>query len=62
MAVTSLDHRTALVMFGSETGNAQDLAEEIAKILERLRFTVHLSELDATSLVGMNPLPPVRPL
>jgi hypothetical protein len=43
--------RTALVLYGSETGNAQDVAEEIARLCERLRFTTQTSELNSASLV-----------
>lgn len=38
--------RTALVLYGSETGNAQDVAEEVGAMVERLRFTTHVSELN----------------
>ena len=30
--------RTALVLYGSETGTAQDVADELGRMLERLRF------------------------
>lgn len=38
--------RTALVLYGSETGNAQDVAEEVGAMVERLHFTTHVSELN----------------
>ncbi|OJI99047.1 hypothetical protein ASPVEDRAFT_186951 [Aspergillus versicolor CBS 583.65] len=38
--------RTALVLYGSETGNAQDVAEELGAMVERLHFTTHVSELN----------------
>ena len=43
--------RTALVLFGSETGNAQDVAEELGRSLERLRFSAAVLPLDAADLV-----------
>lgn len=43
--------RRALVVFGSETGNAQDVAEEMGRLAERLRFNTDVVELDAVSLV-----------
>lgn len=43
--------RTALVLYGSETGNAQDVAEELGRVAERLLFTSHVCELDAVKAV-----------
>lgn len=43
--------RHALVVYGSETGNAQDVAEELGRIAERLHFDTDVAELDAISLV-----------
>lgn len=48
--------RTALVLYGSETGNAQDVAEEIGRLLERLRFVTKVAELDSVQLVRAHPL------
>ncbi|KAJ4298184.1 NAPDH-dependent diflavin reductase [Kalmusia sp. IMI 367209] len=42
--------RRALVVYGSETGNAQDVAEELGRIAERLRFDTQVAELNAISL------------
>lgn len=50
-SVDSPPVRTALVAYGSETGNAQDAAEEVARLCERLRFKTHILELDLISLV-----------
>jgi len=44
--------RTALVLYGSETGNAQDVAEELGKLLQRLRFRVRVIEMNAVQLVS----------
>jgi sulfite reductase alpha subunit-like flavoprotein len=43
--------RRALVVYGSETGTAQDVAEELGRIAERLRFDTHVADLDAIGLV-----------
>jgi sulfite reductase alpha subunit-like flavoprotein len=43
--------RRALVVYGSETGNAQDVAEEMGRIAERLRFETEVAELNAITLV-----------
>ncbi|TID15326.1 sulfite reductase flavoprotein alpha-component [Venturia nashicola] len=42
--------RSALVLYASETGNAQDVAEDIGRLCERLRFPTHVAELDSISL------------
>ncbi|KAL7776365.1 hypothetical protein CFE70_006781 [Pyrenophora teres f. teres 0-1] len=42
--------RRALVVYGSETGNAQDVAEEMGRVAERLRFETEVAELNAISL------------
>ncbi|KAF2026923.1 NADPH dependent diflavin oxidoreductase-like protein 1 [Setomelanomma holmii] len=42
--------RRALVVYGSETGNAQDVAEEMGRLAVRLRFETEVTELDAISL------------
>lgn len=43
--------RTALVLYGSETGNAQDVAEEVGKLLQRLCFRVRVTEMNTVQLV-----------
>jgi flavodoxin len=49
--MASTQTRRALVLYGSETGNAQDVAEELGRIAERLRFDAEVTELNAISLV-----------
>lgn len=44
--------RTALVLYGSETGNAQDMAEELGKLCQRLHFASAVKELGNVDLVG----------
>ncbi len=39
--------RTAAVVFGSQTGNALDYAEEAGRLLERLHFQTVVTGLDA---------------
>ncbi|OKL57796.1 NADPH-dependent diflavin oxidoreductase 1 [Talaromyces atroroseus] len=39
--------RTALVLYGSETGNAQEVAEELGRTAERLRFVTHVGECNS---------------
>lgn len=38
--------RTALVAYGTETGNALDCAEEVGRALERLHFEAPVQSLD----------------
>ena len=39
--------RSALVAYGSETGNALDYAEEVGRSLERLHFMTLVSSLNS---------------
>jgi len=41
--------RSAIVLYGTETGTSQDLAEEIGRCLERLFFDSQVVELDTVS-------------
>ena len=48
MSSPFLQHKPpAFVLYGSETGNAQDLAEEVGRMLARLRFTMYVTHLNA---------------
>lgn len=38
--------RSALILYGSETGNAQEVAEELGALAERLHFVTQVSELN----------------
>lgn len=51
LGMAALHERRALVLYGSETGNAQDVAEEMGRIAERLRFDTDVLELNVVSLV-----------
>jgi hypothetical protein len=58
--MASIQHpqpRRALVVYGSETGNAQDVAEEMGRLAVRLRFDTQVAELDAITLVRYLRLP-----
>ena len=48
---SALQPRRALVVYGSETGNAQDVAEEMGRVAERLRFDTEVAELNTITLV-----------
>lgn len=43
--------RSILVLYGSETGNASDYAEEIGGLTERLHFSTHVLSLDTVEPV-----------
>ena len=45
------EQRRALILYGSETGNAQDVAEELGRMTERLRFGTCVDYLDAVEPV-----------
>lgn len=45
-------NRTALVLYGSETGNAQDVAEELGRLAERLRFATRVVDLNSIQIVS----------
>jgi len=45
--------RSALVLYGSETGNSQDAAEELGRIAERLHFATRVSEMNDVEIVSI---------
>ncbi|KAM4064642.1 FAD binding domain-containing protein [Hirsutella rhossiliensis] len=49
----AVSDRTVLVLYGSETGNAQDMAEELGSLFRRLRFRAVVHELDAADLTAL---------
>ena len=51
MAGESHDSRIILVAYASETGNSQDVAEELGGVAERLHFRVRVCELDTVDAV-----------
>ena len=42
-----MQNRSALFAYGSETGNAYDYAYELGRMLERIHFSTHISNLNA---------------
>jgi sulfite reductase alpha subunit-like flavoprotein len=49
----TVHNRSVLVLYGSETGNAQDMAEELGRVCQRLHFKSRVEELDAIDLVSL---------
>jgi sulfite reductase alpha subunit-like flavoprotein len=47
--------RSALILYGSETGNSQDVAEELGRMAERLHFVTRVSEMDMVEIVCPGP-------
>lgn len=45
--------RSILVLYASETGNAQDMAEELGRMCSRLHFSNQVEEFNAVDLVGI---------
>ena len=43
--------RSVLILYGTETGNAQEVAEELGAMAERLRFSTHVAELNQSKPV-----------
>ncbi|OHE95240.1 flavodoxin [Colletotrichum orchidophilum] len=48
--VAELPGRSILVLYGSETGNAQDIAEEIGRNAQRLHFKTKVDEMNGAQL------------
>lgn len=46
-------NRSVLVIYGSETGNSQDLAEDLERLYERLHFDVRAHEMNDVELVSL---------
>ncbi|KAL8946140.1 MAG: hypothetical protein Q9222_007425 [Ikaeria aurantiellina] len=46
--------RTAALVYGSETGTAQDFSEEAGRLLERLHFRTTVAQLDAFDPLSLN--------
>jgi sulfite reductase alpha subunit-like flavoprotein len=43
--------RNALILYGSETGNSQDVAEQLGRMAERLHFVTRVGEMDLVEIV-----------
>lgn len=46
-----IEGRSMAVLYGSETGNAEDIAGELGKTSERLHFQTRVDEMDGFKLV-----------
>ncbi|OAX84637.1 hypothetical protein ACJ72_01001 [Emergomyces africanus] len=46
--------RAAIILYGSETGNSQDIADELGRLTERLRFSARVCELNAITAESLN--------
>ena len=46
--------RCALVLYGSETGTAQDAADEVGQMMIRLRFRTQVGEMNSIDVVGVD--------
>lgn len=50
-----IDGRNIIVLYGSETGNAEEIAMELAGMTRRLHFKTTVDEMDNIKLVGSTP-------
>ncbi|KAG9244536.1 putative NADPH-dependent FMN/FAD containing oxidoreductase [Calycina marina] len=50
MAEGQRHDRSVLIIYGSETGNSQDAAEELGRVVERLHFATRVSEMDSVEI------------
>lgn len=46
-----MSNRSALILYGSENGNAFDFAQEVGRMTERIHFWTNVTSLDAIGLV-----------
>lgn len=53
----ALPSRSVLVLYGSETGNSQEIAEDLDRIAQRLRFESRVAEMNSVQLVRRFPAP-----
>lgn len=49
---TQLENRRMLILYGSETGNSQDLAGDLERLVERLHFKTMVCEMNDVELVS----------
>lgn len=47
-----LEARSLLVLYGTETGHSQEIAEEIGEVAERMRFRTAVEQMNDVSLVS----------
>ncbi|OJD18209.1 hypothetical protein AJ78_01767 [Emergomyces pasteurianus Ep9510] len=46
--------KTSIILYGSETGNSQDVADELGRLTERLHFSTRVCELNAIKAESLN--------
>ena len=47
----AIEGRDMIILYGSETGNSEEIAMELAKMAERLHFNTVVDEMDGFKLV-----------
>lgn len=52
------EDRSMLVLYGTETGKSQEIAQEIGRAAEGLRFQTQVEEMNDVPLVSSTPPPP----
>lgn len=50
-AADELPRRSILVLYGSETGNSQEIAEDLDRVSQRFRFESRAAEMNSVQLV-----------
>ena len=50
-----MESRSVLILYGSETGKAEDSAVELGSMIQRLRFDTVVDEMDSFKLVRVFP-------
>ena len=51
--MAALESRSILILYGTETGNSQEIAEHLSRMCLRLRFDTAVDELDDVKLVSL---------
>ena len=49
---SAMESKSVLILYGSETGMAEDSAVELGSMIQRLRFDTVVDEMDSFKLVG----------
>ena len=49
--IGQIGDRSAIILFGTETGNAKEFGEDTGRTLQRLHFATTVAELDSVSPV-----------
>lgn len=56
---TVIEGRNIVILYGSETGNAEDIALELSNMTRRLHFKTVVDEMDNIKLVGQGSRLPI---